>query len=185
MYITYYVSYTYTYNKTINMDSIIFENIQSKFTVVNIKNFLRSNLDGLNDVDDDEYDYTSCWNGARYLFYLSELKYTDSITDYPDSIEKNDIYEFFSKITNKVLHCFIENGNIHHFTIYVCDDYIILLSTYGGQRRLTNNKFNKEMYTKMLQDFNGELTVYKKLFDIDKCTVNDLINFKEIKYRLV
>lgn len=158
------------------------ENIHSKFTVTKFKNFLKLNLDNL---DEEDNDYTSCWNGARYLFYLSGKKYTDSSLDYPNSIKKNDIYNFFSKVKNGIFHCFVETAFFHHFTIYIYDDNITLLSTYGGQNGLIHNKFNKEMFIRMLQEFNGDLETYKKIFGINQCSINDVINFKEIKYNLI
>ena len=90
----------------------------------------------------------------------------------------------------KLFHCFITSPyEYHHFTIIVDDSTIILLSTYGGQRRVIKRKYNKSDWIKLFAKSGHCIQSYCEVFDLDLDIDHSLFTGdicpEEIRYHLI
>jgi hypothetical protein len=139
-------------------------------SVKEYKTFVNSLNDEIIDILGD--DYTSCWMFAYYIHYiynlpilnydpLYEVKQTSKF-----NLNKNGIYSYFM----------CHNTEMHHFVLFVDNDDLILISTYGGQEGIIKIKYDKNEFINALNDLiindNNNIEKYCKLFGIKK------VNFK-------
>jgi hypothetical protein len=140
------------------------------------KTFVNSLDDEIIDVLGD--DYTSCWMFAYYI----HCKYNLPILNYEPlyeikensvfTLDKNGIYSYFMS----------HNTEIHHFVLFVNNDDINLISTYGGQKNIIKIKYNKNefisAFNSLINNNDNTIKKYCKLFGIKKVNFNllDLSN---------
>lgn len=112
-------------------------------------------------------DYTSCWIFAYYIhckYNLPTLNYEPlyKVQTTNLNIDKNGIYSYFMSHTEE----------IHHFILFVNNNDVILMSTYGGQKNIIKIKYNKNEFIKEFNDLmiddDNKIKRYSKLFGIKK-----------------
>ena len=135
---------------------------------INIKEY-KTFVNNLNDdiIEILGDDYTSCWMFAYYI----HCKYNLPILNYEPlyevetttlNIDKNGIYSYFMS----------HKKEIHHFILFVDNNDVILISTYGGQKNIIKIKYNKNEFIKefnnLMIDDDNQVKKYCKLFGIEK-----------------
>jgi len=110
-------------------------------------------------------DYTSCWMFAYYIhckYNLPTLNYEPlyEVQTINLNINKNGIYSYFMS----------HKTEMHHFILFVNNNDVGLMSTYGGQKNIIEIKYNKNEFIKefndlMIDDYN-KIKRYCKLFGI-------------------
>ena len=117
-------------------------------------------------------DYTSCWMFAYYIHCKYNLPIVNNEPLYEVelttnfNLDKNGIYSYFMS----------HNTEIHHFVLFVNNDKIILMSTYGGQNNIIEIKYDKNEFKNAFNNLiiNGNVKNYCKLFGIKKVCFNKL-----------
>lgn len=141
------------------------------------KNFVNNlNSDAIKCLGDD---YTSCW---LFTYYI-HCKYDLPMQNY------SSIHEIQSGTFN-----FDENGiysysmnfytESHYFVLFVNNDDITMLATYGGQENIIKIKYNKNEFIELYNDLmaennnNKKIAKYCSLFGIKKVYF-DILNMSE------
>lgn len=140
----------------------------------------------VNNLDEDAIDvlgddYTSCWMFAYYIHSKYNLPIVNDEPVYESenstefNLDRNGIYSYFTS----------HNTEIHHFILYVNNDDVILMATYGGQKNIIEIKYNKNDFINEFNDLmatnndNDKIKKYCKLFGIKKASFKtlDMTNF--------
>ncbi len=140
---------------------------------INIKEY-KTFVNNLNDelIDILGDDYTSCWMFAYYIHckYNLPILNNDPLYEVDQTtkfnLDKNGIYSYFMS----------HNTEMHHFVLFVNDDEIILMSTYGGQKNIIEIKYDKNEFINAFNNLiiNANIKNYCKLFGIKKVNFNKL-----------
>lgn len=118
-------------------------------------------------------DYTACWMFAYYIHHKYNLPilnyeplYEKQTTKF--NLDKDGIYSYFMS----------HNTEMHHFILFVNDNDVILMSTYGGQKNIIKIKHNKyefiNDFNNLITDDSDKIKKYCKLFGIEKVCFNTL-----------
>ncbi len=140
-----------------------------------VKKLSEAEMDTLGD------DYTSCWMFAYYMHIKHDLPtinyepYYQLNAENGFELDKNGIYSY--------LMC--HDTEIHHFILFVNDDEVIMMATYGGQKNIIKIKYDKEEFLDEFQDMmldndnNSKTKKYCQLFGIQKVSFDklDMSNF--------
>jgi hypothetical protein len=134
---------------------------------------IREYKDFVNNLDENAIDiigneYTACWLFAYYI----HCKYDLPISNYEPVYEIENITEMYLDRNGIYSYHMSTTTEMHHFILYVNDDDVILMSTYGGQPGIIKIKYNKHEFINEFNDMivneNKRLKKYRKLFGIKK-----------------
>ena len=147
---------------------------------MNINNEYKTFVNNLNKdiIDILGDDYTSSWIFAYYIhckYNLPTLNYDPlyEVETTKFDLDKNGIYSYFMS----------HKTELHHFVLFVNNDDVILMSTYGGQENIIKIKYNKNEFINEFNDLmiddNNKIKKYCKLFGIKKVHFDklDMSNF--------
>ena len=126
-------------------------------------------------------DYTSCWMFAYYVHTIYDLPLLNNEPFYEEknekkiNLDKNGIYSYFMS----------HNTEFHHFILFVNNNNVNLMATYGGQKNIVKIDYNKNdlinMFDNLLNDNNNKSKIkkYCELFGIKKVCfkILDMENF--------
>lgn len=138
---------------------------------INVKDY-KSFVNNLNEDEIDVIgdDYTSCWMFSYYVHTKYGLPIQNYEAFYEEeqnsefNLNKNGIYSYFMS----------HNTEMHHFILFVNNDNLTLMSTYGGQKNIIEIKYNKNDFINFFEDLINEIDndkkikKYYKLFGINK-----------------
>lgn len=108
---------------------------------------------------------SSCWNGARYFRYLTNV---DPDIDSPDAysyqLNPEEMVDWEDEIYNIVQ---TNSFEAHYFTLVLSGNDLKLYQTYGGVERITVLMFEKEIWIiKYIDSTEGDVDAYNYCFGL-------------------
>lgn len=106
-----------------------------------------------------------CFNGAEFIssLFLSKPDQWANLkvlNQFFKQIKREEIDEFSAKISNGVYLVDLDTNNeSHSFVIYIHDDKLTVMNTYGGNENIYITTFNKNQW---INDFNSFWTITKE-----------------------
>lgn len=117
-------------------------------------------------LEDEEEDWTSCWNGAKALAKKFGIKkdpeskdfYTGNVTNFDEIKDWGD----------GIYLCVIDTEKeMHYFGLQISGNNITLLSTYGGHKKIIKKTFvKKEWVRRLISASYGNEKDYKFVFNL-------------------
>ena len=101
-----------------------------------------------NEIDVLRNDYTSCWMFSYYFHnkYSLEIKNYECVYKVKVKVSEinldDGIYSYFM----------CNNTEFHHFILFVKNEIVTLLSTYGGQKNIIEKIYNKYDFIEKLKN---------------------------------
>jgi hypothetical protein len=118
--------------------------------------------------ENQDEDYTACWNGARYMLSLHGIEGDLDKNVREKYVKLKDISEI--NFWSGIYHLFLDMEDEHHyFSIFIKDEYLYLYNTYGGCPYFLIKRYDLNKWINNLRlAADGDLSAFLYIFHIPK-----------------